>query len=224
MSRLSVIGSTHQSFLSPVICVLPHISKHQRGDGNQYHQQPHAHKDPGHDLLGDEGRHPPWKHDSHQPVHAHQGDEEDGGVHVDIAQVEQAFAQGIPEDPGLHGQVDDEEDGEGHEAAVGTGQVEDEERGDRAPPDACQDAPDDEEVAGDAQEEDQAQDEGAQGGGHIVAHHTFVFFLSVVQREATKVTHFIRFDPEDETNKDGVVRYRLILKYWSISGLQKILR
>lgn len=177
MCRQCVIGRTHQSQFIPLISVLSHVSKHQRGDGNDHHQHPHANDHPPHHLPADLGGQSPRQHHDHQPVHAHQRDQEDGGVHVGVAQVEQAFTHGVAEHPRLLGQVDDEEDGEGHEEAVGTRQVEDEEGGDRASFDASQDAPDDEEVAGDAQEEDQAQDEGTQGRGEVIAHDAVVFVV-----------------------------------------------
>lgn len=111
-------------------------------------------------------------------MHAHQHDEKDGGVHVGVTQVEDAFTHDITEHPRLFGQVDNEEDCEGHEEAIGARQVEDEEGGDRAMFDARQDAPDNEEVARDAQQKDQAEDEGTQSCGEVVAHNAR--FLGVV--------------------------------------------
>lgn len=124
-------------------------------------------------------------------MHAHQCDQEDGGVHVGVAQVEQDFTHDVTKHPCLLGQVDDEEDGEGHEAAVGARQVEDEEAGDRASLDACHDAPDDEEVARDSQEEDQAEDEGTQGRGDVIAHSALILRLRLGHAGQS-------FDPEDE--------------------------
>ena len=129
-------------------------------------------------------------------MHAHQGDQEDGRVHVGVAQVEQGLAQGVTEDPRLLGQVGDEEDGEDHEEAVGTRQVEDEDGGDWASSDTRQDAPDDEEVARDAQEADQAEDEGAEGRGEVVAHDAVALWvLSEVHHDGGSL------DPEDERQR-----------------------
>lgn len=107
-------------------------------------------------------------------MHAHHHDEKDGGVHVGVAQVEDEFTHGVTKYPLLHGQVDDEEDGEGHDEAVRTCQVEDEDGGDGESLGSCQDAPYDEQVAGDAQEENQAEDECAYGRGEVVADHTLI--------------------------------------------------
>lgn len=43
--------------------------------------------------------------------------------------------------------------------------------------DTCQDTPDNEKVARDTQKEDQAEDEGTQGCGEVIAHNTI--FLNV---------------------------------------------
>lgn len=117
-------------------------------------------------------------------MHAHQHDEEDGGVHVGVAQVKDGLAHEVAVHPGLLGQVDDEQDAEEHDEAVGAGQVENEDGGDRAALDARQDTPDDEEVAGDAQQEDHAQDEGTKGRRVVVAHHTVVLDGGVASRHA----------------------------------------
>lgn len=175
MAGQGVIWRTHV-FGFIVFMVYSHVSKHQRGQGDHHDQHPHAHDHPPHHLPADPVQFP-WKQHGHHPVHAHQRDEKDGGVHVGVAQVEEAFTHEVPKDPRLLGQVDDEEDGESHEGAIGAGQVEDQDGGDRAVPDAGQDAPDDEEVTGDAQEDDDAEDEGAQGGGEVAAHNGF--FLNV---------------------------------------------
>jgi len=177
MSRPRVIGRAHQSYCAHPVFVLSDVPKHQRGDGDDHHQHPQSHHHPPHNPRGDQGGHLPVEHHGHQPVHAHQRDQKDGGVHVGVAQVEHAFAHGVAEHPRLLGQVDDEEDGERHEAAVGERQVEDEEGGDRAVVGASQDAPDDEEVAGDAQEEDEAEDDGAQDRGEVVAHDAVAFVV-----------------------------------------------
>lgn len=199
MSGQRVVGRTHQSFFIPLIFVLSHVSKHKRGDRDHHHHHPHANDDPPHNLPADQGRHFPRKHHGHQPVHAHQCDQEDGGVHVGVAQVEQALTHDVTEDPRLLGQVDDEEDGEGHEEAIGARQVENEEGGDRASSGAGQDAPDDEEVARDAQEEYQAEDEGTQGRGEIIAHDAVMLWVCVVDEGTTEVAHARRsIDPEDE--------------------------
>lgn len=180
MLRQGVIGCTHQSCIIFLIVVLSDVSKHNRGDRNHQHQQPHAYDHLPHDLPADQERHSPGKHQDRHPVHAHQCDQKDGSVHVGVAQVEEAFTHETTKHPCLHGQVDNEEDGEGHEEAVGTRQVEDEQGGDRPSPDACQDAPDDEEVAGDAQEEDQAEDEGAQDCGEVIAHDAVFLGVPVI--------------------------------------------
>lgn len=112
-------------------------------------------------------------------MQAHEHDQEDGGVHVGVAQVEDGLAHKVAIHPRLFGQIDDEEDGEGHEEAVGARQVEDENGGDRTVFDAGQDAPDDEDVARDAQEEDQAQDEGAEGCGEVIAHDAWILMRGV---------------------------------------------
>lgn len=168
-----VIGRTHQPGF-PADIVLPHDAEDGRGDGEHHHQHPHDADHPDHHLPAEARRDAARQHQHHHPVHAHQHDEEDGGVHVGVAQVEDGLAHEVAVEPGLLGQVDDEQDAEGHDEAVGAGQVEDEDGGDRAVLDAGQDAPDDEEVAGDAQQEDHAEDEGAQGRGVVVAHHARV--------------------------------------------------
>lgn len=178
-----MIGRAHQSCFVSLIRVLPHVSKHNGRDSDQHHHHPHGYDCPLHDLPADPGGHPPGQHHNHHPVHAHQRDQEDGGVHVGVAQVEEAFTHDGAEHPRLLGQVDDEEDGEGHEEAVSTGQVEDEQGGDRTSADARQDAPDDEEVAGDAQNEDQAEDEGTQGCGEVIAHDAVYLKVCVVARK-----------------------------------------
>lgn len=95
-------------------------------------------------------------HHGHQPVQAHQRDQEDGGVHVGAAEVIQDLAHGLAEDPGALDEVDDEERREQHEHAVCAGQVENKRGGDRGASRSCHDAPDDEEVAGNAEEEGDA--------------------------------------------------------------------
>lgn len=180
MSRQGVIGRTHESYIVILIRVPSDVSKHDRGDRNHQHQQPHAYDHPPHDLPADQGRHPPGKHQDHHPVHAHQCDQKDGRVHVGVAQVEEAFTHDFAKHPRLCGQVDNEEDGEGHEEAVSARQVEDEQGGDRTSRDACKDAPDDEEVAGDPQEEDQAEDEGAQDCGEVIAHDAVYLRVCVI--------------------------------------------
>lgn len=169
-----VIGRTHQPGFPFVSDVLPHVAEHSRGDGEHHHQHPHDHDHPDHHLPAEPGREAAGQHQHRHPVEAHQHDEEDGGIHVGVAQVEDGLAHEVAVHPGLLGQVDDEQDAEAHDEAVRAGQVEDEDGGDRAVLDAVQDAPDDEEVAGDAQQEDHAQDEGAQGRGVVVAHHALV--------------------------------------------------
>lgn len=202
MLRQGVIGRAHQPRFVPVVFVLSHVSKHERRDGERHDQDPRAHDHPPHDLPADQRRQPPGQHHHCHPVHAHQHDHEDGGVHVGVAQVEQAFAHDVAEDPSLLGQVDDEEDGDGHEEAVGARQVEDEEGGDRTFADACQDAPDDEEVARDAHEEDQAEDEGAQRGGEVVAHNAVILGVCGIdgaEGNAGVAHGGVRFDPEGNT-------------------------
>lgn len=147
-----MIWRAHVSCFILEVVVDSHVSKHQRGQRNHHDQHPHAHDHSRHNLSADPVQ-VPWKQHGHHPVHAHQRDQEDGGVHVDVAQVEEAFAHEVSKDPRLLGQVDDDEDGEGHQGAVGARQVENQDGGDRAMPDARQDAPDNEEVTGDAQEE-----------------------------------------------------------------------
>lgn len=185
MLGLGVVGRTHQSCVVHGVCVQRHVSKHQRRHRDDHDQQPHACDHPPHHLPAGQGVRSGGQHHGHQPVHAHQRDQEDRGVHVGVAQVEQAFTHDLAEDPRALGQVDDEEDGERHEEAVGARQVEDEDGGDGALPGARQDAPDDEEVAGDAQEEDEAHDDGAQGCGVAIAH--WVFKVGVIFLHARKI-------------------------------------
>lgn len=109
-------------------------------------------------------------HHRNQPMQAHQRDEEDGGVHVSVAQVKQPLAHEVAKVPVLPGQINYEEDGQAYEKAVGTREVEDEEGGNGASAGTGQDAPNDEEVSWDAEEEDQAQDEGSYGCGGVVTH------------------------------------------------------
>lgn len=101
-----------------------------------------------------------WPHHGHQPVYAQESDEHDRGIHVSIAQVEEQLAHGAAEHPRLHGQVDDEEYGEAHDNTVGTCQVQDDQRGDRALMGTCQDAPYDEDVSWDSQDEGDGEDGG----------------------------------------------------------------
>lgn len=56
-----------------------------------------------------------WSQHGHQPVHTHECDEHDGGIHVGVAQVEEQLAHAASELPGLPGQVYDEEHGEAHD-------------------------------------------------------------------------------------------------------------
>lgn len=175
-----VIGSAHQPRLPFFSHILSHVSEHSRRYGEHHNHHPHAYNHPGHHLPAEHGRHFPGQHHYHHPVQAHEHDQEDGGIHVGVAQVEDGFAHKVAIHPCLLGQVDDEEDGEGHEEAVGTRQVEDEDGGDRTVFDAGQNAPDDEDVARDAQEEDQAQDEGAEGCGEVIAHDAWILKSGII--------------------------------------------
>lgn len=182
-----VIGRAHQPDIPLVIDVLPNVSEHSRGNGKHHHQYPHDHDHPDHNLPGEPGREAAGQHQHHHPVDAHQHDEKDGGVHVGVAQVKDGLAHKVAVHPGLLGQVDDEQDAKEHDEAVSAGQIEDEDGGDRAAFDAGQDAPHDEQVAGDAEQEDHAQDEGAQGRRIVVAHHTVVLDVGdVASRHARR--------------------------------------
>lgn len=137
-------------------------------------------------------------------MQAHEHDQEDGGVHVGVAQVEDGLAHEVAVHPRLLGQVDDEEDGEGHEEAVGACQVEDENGGDRTVFDAGQDAPDDEDVAGDAQEEDHAQDEGTEGCGEVIAHDAWILKGGVIgDGHAERRFQLLRVRDRSETLGNG---------------------
>ena len=102
-------------------------------------------------------------------------------------------------------QVDDKKDGEQHEAAISAGQVEDDEGGDGALVGARQDAPDDEGVARDAQEEDEAEDERAHHRGGVVTHTALILdifscVVPVTRQGVAKCKHRV------------VVHQRLLLK------------
>lgn len=98
-------------------------------------------------------------HHGHQPVQAHHRDQKDGGVHVGAAEVIQDLAHGQTEVPAPLDEVDDEKRREHHEHAVCAGQVKDKRAGDRAATHSSHDAPDDEEVTGNAQDEGDTKDQ-----------------------------------------------------------------
>lgn len=188
MSSLGVIRFTNQFFLvCLVIGDFYDIPKHQWWDSNHHDQHPHSPNNSPHNLPGHQVREFLWEQHSHHPVDTHQRDQKDGGVHVGVAQVEQAFAHGYTKDPLLLGQVNDEEDGEDHDKPISKCKVEDEEGGNWASFDASQDAPDDEKVAGDTQQEDQAEDEGTNRCGEVVVDSAVVLvncgiFLHVLMK------------------------------------------
>ena len=153
------------------------VSEDNRRNRGDDHQQPHHGKHPQRGPQAGDGADAQRPQDSHQPVEAHQHDDVDGGVHVGQTQVEEDLAHRCLEHPSLHSQVDDEERGEGHQRAVCDGQVEDEQSGDRLLSGASQDAPDDKEVSGEAQEEDEAQDDGAHVGGVFARHDAAVLLV-----------------------------------------------
>lgn len=218
--RQCVIGHTHRFCCIKffIYSFLTHASKHQWRDRNDHHQRPRAYNHSFHNLPADFGGHFPGQHHDHHPVHAHQRDHKDWGVHVGVAQVEQDFTHGFTEDPRLFGQVDDEEDGEGHEEAICTRQVKDEEGGDRALFDACHDAPDDEEVARDAHKEDQAEDQSTQDCGAVTAHSAvilvFEVFCVIGFEHARR-----RFDPKDERESQNLNISFIIKVKWVEIGI-----
>lgn len=110
MKCQGVIGHTHQF----IIFSISYFSKHSRGGGNHHHQHPHAYEGPFHKRPSDDGRYLLGEHQDNHPVHAHQRDQEDGGVHVGVAQVEEDFAHDVAKYPCLLGEVHNEEDGERH--------------------------------------------------------------------------------------------------------------
>lgn len=166
MFRLVMETVTH----SRVVFVFD-VSKHQNGHGQSQSQDPDHHKCPDYSLALAEGGEMLRPHHSHQPVQAHQGDQEDGGVHVGAAEVIQDLAHGYAEDPGPLDEVDDEERREHHEHAICTGQVEDKRGGDRVASRPCNDAPDGEEVAGNADEEGDGEDQSSYDGSFPAAHY-----------------------------------------------------
>lgn len=114
MTCQGVIGGTHQSYFLSLINVLSYFSKHSRGDRNQHHQYPHADDGPLHKRPGNHGSYFSGQYHDNHPVHTHQRDQEDGGIHVGVAQVEDTFAHDVAKHPRLLGEVHNEEDGEGH--------------------------------------------------------------------------------------------------------------
>ncbi len=108
-------------------------------------------------------------HYRHQPVETHQHDQKYGSVHVGTAEVEQDFAQHQAENPTALKQINYEERRQQHEEAVGEGEVQDQEGGDGATPCSGQDAPDDEDVPGDADKEHEAEDHRASDRSTAVA-------------------------------------------------------
>ncbi|MCI4377730.1 hypothetical protein PGIGA_G00206960, partial [Pangasianodon gigas] len=71
-----------------------------------------------------------WSQHGDQPVHTHECDEHDGGIHVGVAQIEKQLAHGASKHPRLLGQVHNEEHGEAHDGTISTRQVQDDQRGD----------------------------------------------------------------------------------------------
>lgn len=150
------------------------------------HQDPKSYQQASHDPRAGKGALAVGPDHGHQPVQAHQHDEHDGGVHVGVAQVEEQLAGLVPEYPVALGQVDDEEDGESHQEAIGECQVEDERGGDGALSGPGQDAPDDEGVAGDANEESEAEDQRAHCSGTAVPHRALIVSEAVIYRGRDK--------------------------------------
>lgn len=146
------------------VALLPHFPDDNGGDGGDHHQHPDHGQQPHHGFPSADASHPLWPEHRQHPVDAHHHDELDGGVHVEQAQVEEDLAHGLAERPVLGNQVGDEERRESHQGAVGDGQVEDDEGGDGVSLGTGEDAPDDEEVSRETQQEDDAQDERAHGG------------------------------------------------------------
>lgn len=143
------------------------LPENQNRQSQNKDQQPLSHKDRQDDLAPGERMDTMGPPHSHKPVEAHQHYQHDGGVHVGVAQVEQQLAHHSAEHPALLGHVDQEKHGEAHDGAVGAGQVQDQQGGDGALPSAGQDAPDDEEVPWDTQEEDYYKDDGADDEGNV---------------------------------------------------------
>lgn len=164
-----MVGVAHRDI--PLHLHFPEDDRRKRGD---HHHHPHHRQHPQYSPPAGDNADTLRPQHCHQPVQAHEHDELDGGVHVDQTQVEEDLAHHIPKHPLLHNQVDDEERGESHQRAVGDGQVEDEEGGDGLLSGTCQDAPDDEEISREAQEKDEAQDEGADGGASRVTHNGLI--------------------------------------------------
>lgn len=163
----------------PFVTIIPLLPEHQSWDSHKEHQDPEHNYCTHYHLLAGQSCYSMGPNHCHQPVQAHQRDEEDGGVHVRVAQVKHPLAHVGAKVPVPPSQIDDEEDGEAHEGAVGARQVEDEEGGDGASAGAGQDAPDDEEVPWNAEEEDQAQDEGPNGCGGVVTHNAGILNRAV---------------------------------------------
>lgn len=106
------------------------FSKHQNRHSQNQSQAPGRQKCPDNSLARAERGETMWPHHGHQPVQAHQCDQEDGGIHVGTAEVKQDLAHGQAKDPGPLDEVDDEEWREHHEKAICTGQVENKRGGD----------------------------------------------------------------------------------------------
>lgn len=103
MTCQGVIGGTHQSYFISFVNILSYFSKHSRGGRNHHHQHPHSYDGPLHKLPGDDGRYFSGQHQDSHPVHTHQCDQEDGGIHVGVAQIEETFAHDIAKYPCLLG-------------------------------------------------------------------------------------------------------------------------
>lgn len=103
MSWQCVIGSTDKSYFISVISILSYFSKDSGGDRNHCHQHPHAYDGPLHEFTGDNRRYFPGQHQDDHPVHAHQCDQEDGSIHVGVAQIEETFAHDVTKYPCLVG-------------------------------------------------------------------------------------------------------------------------
>lgn len=155
---------------------IPHVSEDNCWDRGDHHEHPHHRQHPQYSPPASDDADAMRPQHCHQPVEAHQHDEVDGGVHVGQAQVEEDLAHHHLKHPLLHDQVDDEERSESHQGAVGKGEVDDEESGDRLLSSTCQDAPDDKDISREAQEKHEAQDESTHSGGRFVFHDSLISY------------------------------------------------
>lgn len=105
--------------------LLVHIPEDQSRNGEHEDEHPEHGEDAQHVSPAPEETSALWSQHGHQPVHTHERNEHDGGIHVGVAQIEEQLAHGASEHPRLFGQVHDEEHSQAHDGTIGTRQVQD---------------------------------------------------------------------------------------------------